>query len=120
MLFKNIIIFSLCVIILTLVYQKESLRNEVVIKTYRLETSETKYKSLLSTCEDTNYLDRLEKFNKDINKTDYNITDLSFLFKKVKVFIFLICLFCLYNMFVYIIKLRVRESRFIYILCVYF
>jgi len=77
MLFKNIIIFSLCVIILTLVYQKESLRNEVVIKTYRLETSETKYKSLLSTCEDTNYLDRLEKFNKDINKTDYNITDLS-------------------------------------------
>ena len=75
--FKNIIIFSLCVIILTLVYQRDSLRNEVAIKTYKLETSETKYKSLLSTCEDTNYQGRLEKFNKDINKSDFIPTDLS-------------------------------------------
>lgn len=75
--FKNIIIFSLCVIILTIVYQRDSLRNEVAIKTYKLETSETKYKSLLSTCEDNNYQGRLEKFNKDINKSDFIPTDLS-------------------------------------------
>jgi len=74
---KNIFLVLLVIALLTLEYQKETLKSTLEVTKGELKEYEAKYKKLLEVCTVKDYQIKLDKFKKDINKTDFIPTDLS-------------------------------------------
>ena len=74
---KNTFIIGLILGVFALEYQNGTLNSKLSSKTQELVVEQAKYDKLLENCSSKDYQIKLDKFNRDINKSDFIPTDLS-------------------------------------------